>query len=84
MLIIQKPSLRVGDGLGFFLAGSEKTLQFQHTGRNAGFDAYLIAYAYASNGAVILINANDDTGATKDIAEIIAKQYGWKDYRYYN
>jgi len=82
MLSVQNPSLQDGDGLGLFLAGSEKTLQFQHTGRNAGFDAYMIAYAYVGSGAVILINANDDTGATKDIAEIIAKKYAWKEFHY--
>ena len=79
---MNNPSLQNNNGLGLFLAGSEKTLQFQHTGRNAGFDAFMIAHAHSGNGAVILINANDDTEATKDIAEIIAKQYGWKDFRY--
>lgn len=82
MLVVQNPSLNVEDGLGVFLAGSEKTLQFQHTGRNAGFDSYMVAYAYAGDGAVILINANDDTGTTRDIAEMIAKQYGWRDFHY--
>jgi CubicO group peptidase (beta-lactamase class C family) len=82
MLTVQNPSLSADDGLGVFLAGSEQTIQFQHTGRNAGFDSYMVAYAHAGNGVVILINANDDKGATKDIAEMIAKQYGWKDFRY--
>jgi len=82
MLSVQNPSLRDDDGLGVFLHGSIKTLQFQHSGRNAGFDAFMIAYAHTGRGAVILINANDDTGTTEEFLEVIAKEYAWEDFHY--
>jgi CubicO group peptidase (beta-lactamase class C family) len=78
MLAVQNPSLSRDDGLGVFLGGSQKTLQFWHAGRDAGFDAYMIAYAKAGNGAVILMNVNDDNGAMKDILTVISDKYGWK------
>ena len=82
MLSVQNPSLRDDDGMGVFLHGSIKTLQFQHSGRNAGFDAFMIAYAHTGRGAVILINANDDTGTTGEILKVIAKEYAWEDFHY--
>ena len=65
------------DGLGVFLDGSGKTLRFSHDGRDAGFDALMIAYADIGNGAVIMMNANDGSGTAKAIVNVIAKKYRW-------
>lgn len=78
MLVNQHPSLSKDYGLGVFVGGSGKTLRFWHSGRNAGFDAVLIAYANTGKGAVILMNANDDQGTLKDILKAIAKKYAWQ------
>lgn len=67
------------DGLGLFL-NHGKTFQFWHDGRNAGFDSLMIASANAENGAVILINANDNSGTLASIVKIIAKEYNWQAY----
>jgi CubicO group peptidase (beta-lactamase class C family) len=64
-------------GLGVYLEGAEKTLRFYHGGRNKGFDAFLMAFAYTGKGLVILINANDDSGIFNDIAKIVAKEFQW-------
>jgi CubicO group peptidase (beta-lactamase class C family) len=78
MLANQYPSLSKDDGLGVFAEGSQETLQFWHGGRNGGFDSFMIAYAYVGNGAVIMINANDNAGTIKAIFQVIAKEYAWK------
>jgi CubicO group peptidase (beta-lactamase class C family) len=64
-------------GLGWWVEGSGKTLRFSHGGRDEGFDAFVTAYAEAGQGAVILINANDDSGAVKRVMEVIAQEYHW-------
>ncbi len=67
-----------GDGLGVFVKGEGQALRFVHSGRNAGFDAYLRAYANTGDGLVILMNVNNDSDAAATIAKAIAQQYHWK------
>jgi CubicO group peptidase (beta-lactamase class C family) len=68
------------DGLGVFLEGSGKALRFNHSGRDEGFDAVLVAYAETGQGAVIMINKNEDSPMTSRILEMIAQTYHWPDY----
>ncbi len=77
MLTVQYPALSNTDGLGVFRSGNGKALRFWHDGRNAGFDAFMIGLPNLRKGAVVMINANDDTGAVKDIMGDIAKKY-WR------
>jgi CubicO group peptidase (beta-lactamase class C family) len=77
MLTVQHPALSKDDGLGVFVAGYDQTLRFFHDGRNGGFDASMMAYVHAGNGAVIMINANNNNGAVGAIMQAIAKEYGW-------
>lgn len=73
MLTAQK-----GDsGLGFGLRGSGKTLRFVHGGRDEGFDSFLMAYAESEQGVVIMINANDDSGAVNRILRAVSREYHW-------
>ncbi|MEJ7709011.1 MAG: hypothetical protein WKF84_03950 [Pyrinomonadaceae bacterium] len=48
-------------GLGVGLEGEGRTLRFAHGGRDEGFDAMLMAYAETGQGAIIMINANDNS-----------------------
>ncbi len=64
-------------GLGFALTGSGKTLRFHHDGRNAGFDAFLAASPELGIGVVIMLNANDNSGAVGRIADAVVKEYHW-------
>ncbi|HTQ51080.1 MAG TPA: serine hydrolase domain-containing protein [Candidatus Acidoferrales bacterium] len=66
---------KANDGLGVFLGGRGQSLRFSHGGRDEGFDAFMVAYADTGQGAVIMINANDDSGASNKIIEAIAKEY---------
>ncbi|MDD5261335.1 MAG: serine hydrolase [Methylacidiphilales bacterium] len=65
-------------GLGVFLRGEGKGLLFFHSGRDEGFDAAIEAFANTGQGAVIMINANDDSGVCNEIIEAIAKEYHWQ------
>jgi CubicO group peptidase (beta-lactamase class C family) len=68
------------DGLGVFLLGKGETLRFVHNGRDEGFDAVMMAYAKGGQGAVILINVNDDSGVVARVLEAIAHEYHWPDF----
>ena len=76
MLTVQKGTYGLGPGL----AGAGPTLRFSHGGRDEGFDALLIAYAETGDGAVIMINANDNSRFMNRIMNFIAKKYKWPDY----
>ncbi|HVZ61500.1 MAG TPA: serine hydrolase domain-containing protein, partial [Terriglobales bacterium] len=65
------------DGLGLFLQASGKDLRFWHSGRNDGFDTLLMALAHRGDGAVVMINRNDDSHALAAIFRRIAQEYHW-------
>lgn len=67
-------------GLGVGLAGKGRTLRFAHGGRDEGFDAMLMAYAETGQGAVVMINANDNSRMVSRVLDAIAREYGWPDY----
>ena len=65
-------------GLGIMLGGTP--LRFGHNGDNVGFNAVTIAFE-TGEGAVILMNANTDIEALKNIlVEAIGDQYHWPGY----
>ena len=68
-----------GMGLGLFLNGSGPAMQFLHDGRDEGFDAVMIAYAETGQGAVIMVNANDNSGMVGRLLKVIAREYHWPD-----
>ena len=68
-------------GLGLFLKGNNTRLEFSHGGRDEGFDASLSATALTQQGAVIMINANDNSGAVERIRNVVAHLYGWPNER---
>jgi CubicO group peptidase (beta-lactamase class C family) len=68
---------KAGNGLGIALRGSGNTLSFSHGGRDEGFDAQLLAFAQTGQGAVIMINANDNSRFMGRILDFIGRAYGW-------
>jgi CubicO group peptidase (beta-lactamase class C family) len=66
-----------GDGLGVFLKGAGKTLEFSHGGRDEGFDTQMRAFAETGQGVVIMINANDNSMMMQRIVAAIGRQYHW-------
>jgi CubicO group peptidase (beta-lactamase class C family) len=68
-------------GLGVFLTGPNGlSRRFTHSGRNAGFDARLVAYKNGRQGAVVMINRNNNEGFIDEVLESVAREYGWPDY----
>jgi CubicO group peptidase (beta-lactamase class C family) len=68
-------------GLGLFLTGPNGTSRrFVHSGRNAGFDALLVGYKNGRQGAIVMINRNNNEGFINEVLESIAREYGWPDY----
>jgi CubicO group peptidase (beta-lactamase class C family) len=66
-------------GLGIMVDSSGRALRFSHGGRDEGFDAQLVAYAETGQGAVIMINANDNSRFVVGLLNYIARAYGWPD-----
>jgi CubicO group peptidase (beta-lactamase class C family) len=73
---------RVGNaGLGVFLTGPNgASRRFIHSGRNAGFDAMLVGYKNGRQGAVVMINRNNNEGFIEEVLESVAREYRWPDY----
>jgi CubicO group peptidase (beta-lactamase class C family) len=68
------------DGLGVFLQKAGDSLRFVHNGRDEGFDAVMMGYARTGQGAVVMINGNDDSGALARVLDAIAREYHWPDF----
>lgn len=64
-------------GLGLALAGTGAARTFSHNGRDAGFDALMLAFAETGQGLVIMINANDNSGARNRIVDFVSRKYKW-------
>jgi CubicO group peptidase (beta-lactamase class C family) len=66
-----------GWGLGVALHGSGAARTFDHGGRNAGFDADLIAYPQTGQGAVIMLNCNETGGLATELMRDLGREYRW-------
>jgi hypothetical protein len=66
-----------GSGLGIGVSGSGPALRFSHGGRDEGFDALLVALAETGQGAVIMINANDNSRFMGRVLGFVARAYDW-------
>lgn len=64
-------------GLGIVVQDSGSRLSFSHGGRDEGFDAQLLAFAATGQGAVIMINANDNSRFFGRLLDFIGRMYGW-------
>jgi CubicO group peptidase (beta-lactamase class C family) len=68
-------------GLGVFLAGPNgSSRRFLHSGRNTGFDTLLVAYKNGRQGAVVMINRNNNGGFVGEVLDSVAREYHWPDY----
>jgi CubicO group peptidase (beta-lactamase class C family) len=67
-------------GLGLGLDGEGRSGRFSHDGRDAGFDAMLVASTEGGQGAVVMTNANIDGDLLGEVLRSIAYEYRWPDY----
>lgn len=71
----------LGDwGLGPSLSGEGETARFGHGGRDAGFDARLLAYVSQGKGVALLINVNDNEGFLGEVVDAVARAHEWPDH----
>jgi CubicO group peptidase (beta-lactamase class C family) len=64
-------------GLGFGVDGSGETLRFRHSGGNAGFSCYAVAFAQSGRGVVIMTNSDNGTPLIHELIRAIAREYQW-------
>jgi CubicO group peptidase (beta-lactamase class C family) len=70
-----------GVGFCFQLKGSDRGRQFSHAGRNSGFDALMVMYPGTGQGAVVMLNCNNNDGLAAEVVQSIAREYQWPDYK---
>jgi CubicO group peptidase (beta-lactamase class C family) len=73
MLIVQKGPV----GLGPFVRGSGRGLQFWHAGWNEGFHARVIYFPEIDAGAAVMANGDGGRALLPEILQAIAAEYGW-------
>ena len=75
-----KPQVGEDMGIGFFLAGKEADVRFQHSGWDEGFVAMATFYRDRGLGAVVMINSNEGDALIGEILRAIAREYSWPGY----
>src|SRR5262249_27060054 len=90
MLKVQMPrveEISLGDeqhrdrmGLGFFLGHAARSDLFGHIGTDQGFQAMLLMFADAGQGAAIMCNSDYGILLGDFVLDQIAKERGWKGY----
>jgi len=73
-------SVKPGYGLGFAVAGAGQKQTFSHGGRDEGFDTQMIGYRETGQGAVIMINLNENSGFMTQVQWAIGNAYGWPQF----
>ncbi|OWQ93116.1 hypothetical protein CDN99_01020 [Roseateles aquatilis] len=66
-----------GDGQGFGLAGAGEAFRYSHTGGNAGFRCYAVAFAGSGRGVVIMTNADAGYPMMAEVSRAVSRAYGW-------
>jgi CubicO group peptidase (beta-lactamase class C family) len=74
----QQLTVQMSDyGLGLGLTGKDRARTFGHNGRDAGFDAGMLAFVEGRQGLVVMINANDNSGMMSRIVEFVGRMNNW-------
>lgn len=71
---------RLKSALGVFLKKKGGSTYMTHDGKVEGFLCLYFADLEKGNGVVIMNNSNDGSGLNLEIANSVAKVYGWKDF----
>jgi CubicO group peptidase (beta-lactamase class C family) len=66
-----------GGGLGFGIDGRGDSLRYRHSGGNAGFSCYAVAFANKGRGVIIMTNSNNGTAIIREYLRSISKEYKW-------
>jgi CubicO group peptidase (beta-lactamase class C family) len=66
-----------GSGLGFGLSGEGAARRYRHSGSNAGFSCYAVAFHDSGRGVVLMTNSDNGTRLAHELSRAIAREYGW-------
>jgi CubicO group peptidase (beta-lactamase class C family) len=64
-------------GLGFGIDGKGDSLRYRHSGGNAGFSCYAVAFANYGRGVVVMTNSNNGTALIREYLRSITRAYKW-------
>lgn len=68
-------------GTMFGVGGAGTDPYFAHSGEDAGFVTYLVAYENKGDGAVVMANGDRGFDLVEEIVRAVAHEYGWADFR---
>jgi CubicO group peptidase (beta-lactamase class C family) len=66
-----------GSGQGFGLSGEGEAFRYRHSGGNAGFTCYAVAFAGSGRGVVLMTNSDAGSRLMHEVARAISREYGW-------
>jgi hypothetical protein len=66
-----------GSGQGFGLSGEGEAFRYRHSGGNAGFTCYAVAFAGSGRGVVLMTNSDTGSRLMHEVARAISREYGW-------
>lgn len=66
-----------GSGQGFGLSGEGDAFRYRHSGGNAGFTCYAVAFAGIGRGMVVMTNSDAGTQLIRELTRSVAREYGW-------
>lgn len=66
-----------GGGQGFGLSGEGDAFRYRHSGGNAGFTCYAVAFAGIGRGAILMTNSDAGSQLMHEVARAISREYGW-------
>jgi CubicO group peptidase (beta-lactamase class C family) len=82
--LLEQPSARTmltavprGSGQGFGLSGEGNAFRYRHSGGNAGFTCYAVAFADIGRGMVVMTNSDRGTQLIRELTRAVAREYGW-------
>ncbi len=67
-------------GLGPIINGQGSQLEINHKGRTDGFTCGFVSFPYLKQGAVVMVNAGNETALVEDVLRSIASEYNWPSY----
>lgn len=66
-----------GGGLGFGISGSGESERYRHSGGNAGFSCFMVAFTKVGRGVVVMTNSDNGTSLIEELLSAISRQYNW-------
>ncbi len=66
-----------GSGQGFGQSGEGNAFRYRHSGGNAGFTCYAVAFAGIGRGMVVMTNSDAGSQLIRELTRTVAREYGW-------